>query len=199
MHYYKKQIVKQKNRSEDKSEKDNPVLLRQKSKVINNLLNVTNSYLGHFKHADSYKLINEQINKNDILVNVLKFENERFIIKDNCKDRFYNLYTQYQYFKKRYPNHLIFFKTGCYYEFYGKQAIIVNILFGCKFLKPRKSFELNGLYHRAGIYENCFYKYFKICLDNNIEIIRVNQKGLLAGNIKKREIDLKFNLNLGLI
>ena len=161
------------------------ILIYYDEVVIDRILAVINSYLGHFRHANTYKLIRSLLKTSGYLEYLFNFSKDKIVPKYKVKTGFKNLYTQYRYFKRMFKNNMLFFQVGCYYEFYEKDAVYMNQHFGLKI-----SSQKNRPFKYAGFHCKYFSKYFKQLTENSIPIARVNQRNIKIHGIMERSLDL---------
>jgi len=91
------------------------------------------SYLAHFKSANSYKLKQSILSGFVFLNDYLKYFN--LVLPHN----FPCLKTQYESFRNILPkNVIIFFQVGCFYKFFGEDAINAGEIFGLRIIKKGK-------------------------------------------------------------
>jgi len=99
-------------------------------------------YLAHFKSANSYKLKQSILSGFVFLNDYLKYFN--LVLPHN----FPCLKTQYESFRNILPkNVIIFFQVGCFYKFFGEDAIVAGEIFGLRIIKKERMFY--GIFHRS--------------------------------------------------
>lgn len=100
--------------------------------VLDLLFATLNSYLGHCKHADSYKLVGSLWRRYDFLARYFAFDLEkrkirrRYLLPGGERP----VRWQYRHFQKEFPEDIIFFKVGRFFEFYGADSGFVAAFFG---------------------------------------------------------------------
>jgi len=151
------------------------------------LLSTLNSYLGQFKHANTYRLTHSLFRKYSFLNQYFLLEKNKVKRRYGENKKFKNLYTQYSHFLKIYRNMLIFFQVGCFVEFYNRQALLAACYFGLCFLRPRKGFNL-----RCGFPLKKVEKYKSICYKHRIPFMVIIQTGYEKRSVMEREITLQF-------
>ena len=97
-------------------------VIRYDQAVVEELFACFTSYLAHFKHADTLTLIGRLFERYSYVKYYVILAGGRLKRVDAAPKSFYNLKSQYIYFHQKYSQTLMFFQTGCFYEFYGKQA-----------------------------------------------------------------------------
>ena len=148
------------------------------------LLSTLNSYLGHFKHADTHRL-KKKLFKTHYWLNYYFYITSEKRLKryDASPKNFRNLHTQYLYFMRQFHFAIIFFQVGCFYEFYDQQAVrAVNIL-GLKYIK--KKF---GFHKRTGIGYKGLTKYINKAIQKGYTAVVIQQQDCVMANTKKRKL-----------
>jgi len=156
-------------------------------KLCDKLLSSLNSYLGQFKHADTYRLTYSLFMKYSFLNQYFLLEKNKVTRKYNENRTFKSLFTQYTHFLNKYGNMVIFFQAGCFFEFYDRQALLAAFYFGLCFLKPRKGFNL-----RCGFPLPKIEKYKLFCYQHKIPFVVICQTGYEKRSIMERGIKLQF-------
>ena len=119
--------------------------LRVRPVVVIHLRQVLASYLGHFKHADSHRLIKSVIQKNPWLRQLFYLRKGKLKLKSAPETVFPCMREQVWFFRRHYPGFILLFKVGRYIELYGRDA---KILRGQANLKLRE--YRRGLRHGVG-------------------------------------------------
>ncbi len=176
--YYNELLVKQTDHGE---------FLNYDVELCEKLLHTLNSYLGHFKFADTHKLV-EKIFKRYSYLNEYFVRTKAKVIRNfNFKCRFADLAAQYWFFRRKYRGYLLFFQVGCFVEFYGRHAKIAQDAFG-----------LSAEHSRRKLRRGCRFpvkklnKYIDIASVKNIPFVVIRQTGIEQGNVMGRNITLKF-------
>ncbi|TFG37712.1 MAG: hypothetical protein E4H46_01230 [Desulfobacterales bacterium] len=86
------------------------------------LRQVLSSYLGHFKHADTWNLVIALFARHDWLLEYFFLDNGKIPDWFRHKGVFRTLRGQVNFFKARLGDTLCFMQVGRYYELYGSQA-----------------------------------------------------------------------------
>jgi retron-type reverse transcriptase len=161
--------------------------IRYDHEVIENLFASLNSYLGHFKHANSFTLKQH-------LFETYRWLKHYFNDKDGKLKRlyvtprgFWNLRAQYHYFLNRFYRYLIFFQVGCFYEFYGKQAVKAF-----KHLKLSMIPGKFGFRQRCGIGVKGLERYVEMALQSGEPVVVINQTGYMLHHVAERQIVAKY-------
>jgi len=96
------------------------------------------SYMGHFKHADTFNLINSMISQNDWLLEYFVFHKGRLIERFRRKEAFRSMKTQIDFLRNRLNKTILFVKVGAYIELYDEDALSVGRRLGLSVTKARK-------------------------------------------------------------
>jgi RNA-directed DNA polymerase len=137
-----------------------------------------NSYLGIFSHASCHRFVHRLFSQFWVLGVLFTYCANQAKMNWILDFKPANLYTQYRFFKNRFPG-LVVFQVGCYCEFFDKDAKMVLNKFNLHEVKPYK-----GFYCRCGFNTNAFYGY----INNNINVpvLLVTQTEDLGGSVRKR-------------
>ena len=90
------------------------------------------SYLGHFKHADSWRLVQGVFERYRWLTAVFRVEDGRLVPLYEPGHEPAGLRAQYRWALRRHGGACIFFQVGCFCEFYGEQAERYGGFYGLK-------------------------------------------------------------------
>lgn len=113
--------------------------------VIREFRQTLASYLGHFKHANAFNLVNSIFTKNLWLREYLIFHNAKLIERFKYRGVFRSLRGQVHFFRYRLRETIVFFKIGNFLELYDDDVSIIGETLG---LKARKDFR--GMQYAAG-------------------------------------------------
>ena len=101
--------------------------------IVRNLRQTLASYLGHFKHANTHRLVGNLIEKYGYLKHIFSVgKGYRLIPLYEPTFRPYRLASQYRWFNETYNDYCLFFQVGRFCELYGIQAERYANLFGLK-------------------------------------------------------------------
>jgi hypothetical protein len=76
------------------------------------------SYFGHLKWADAYRLQMSLIKKYGYLRWFFSLKNRKVISTYRTPDKISSLMLQYRYFKTKFPDDILFFQVGRYFDFF---------------------------------------------------------------------------------
>ncbi len=93
------------------------------------------SYLGHFKHANAFHLIQAIFKRHDWLNHLFEFQNGRLTDRLRHKGVFRSFPTQATWYKSRFPEAVLLFQVGLYIEAYEEDAMFLHQQLNLK-LKP---------------------------------------------------------------
>ena len=147
------------------------------------LQSLINSYFAHFNHADCHKLKSAILNKYHFLLYFFDLSKGKADFRLNPKLRFADLYSQYQYFFRKFASYIILFQVGCYYETYGRQAKTMHEQFGLNYIKPR-----NRLGTRTGFPVKHLLKYLDKLCRQQFQAVVIEQSGIKVSKIETRKI-----------
>jgi hypothetical protein len=155
-----------------------------------NLFATFTSYLGHFKHADSFKLIKAVWQRHSFLSRYFKldFDNIKIQRKYVVPGNFRTVRQQYGYFQKMFAGDIVFFQVGRFFEFYyGASKQVAGLLN----LSPLKKNRRDA---RCGFPVRYLIRYLRRALDNGKSVVVVLE-GKYLTKIKKREIWRRYECN----
>ncbi len=91
---------------------------------VKRLQQVLASYLGHFKHADSYRLVRQLFTSYPFLGEVFKLapNHQTVQLRTRPDASVQTLFRQYQWFVRQYPNFIVLLQVGRYCECYQYSA-----------------------------------------------------------------------------
>jgi RNA-directed DNA polymerase len=165
-----------------------PVLPKESNAIQNSL----NSYLGHLKKANSFRLLHKQKEKLLFLYPHLEFQKWKILMNPKKLNRFRNIFSQIQEFSKLLGSTPFLFQIGKYYQLigfskeiykqetfqkfilrYGKVRRFGNVCYEgfriqllLKFISCLKSGKINVVHEKIGIFE--FVRQREICISTSI-------------------------------
>jgi len=131
------------------------------------LRQVLASYLGHFKHADSHRLIRGVFIKNPWLRQLFYFRKGKLKLKSAPETVFPCMREQVWFFWRHYPGFILLFKVGRYIELYGGDAKILRGQANLKLRKYRRGLRYGigfPLRMTKGMRKNLLLKGYKTAL-----------------------------------
>jgi hypothetical protein len=146
-----------------------------------------NSYLAHFKHANTFTLRQHLFDTYNWLKHYFYYKNGKLRRLYITPKYFWNLRSQYTYFANRFYRSMIFFQVGCFYEFYGKQAV--------KAFKHLQLSMIPGKYHfkrRCGIGVRALERYVERALQSGHPVVVINQTGYAQPHVTERRVAVKY-------
>jgi retron-type reverse transcriptase len=149
------------------------------------------SYLGHFKHADSYRLIRGLFEKYAYLKDIFSIDDLGSLLplyEPPFKPA--TLRGQYTWAAKRYVDHCIFFQVGSFCEFYGAQAGRYGRFFG---LKPMAKTRMNAA--QCGFPMRYLKEFKEKALQVGLPYVVVAEQGFYPSGLKKRTVTEIFDLS----
>jgi RNA-directed DNA polymerase len=167
--------------------RDGVKTIRYDADLLADLFACLNSYLAHFKHANTAKLIQHLFEKYTFLKYYVVYKLDKLTRLDHTPKAFRNLRAQYEYFHRKFYRSLIFFQVGCFYEFYGKQAINACKLLNLKFIKGKYGFT-----QRCGIGVKALDRYVALALRQGMPVVVINQTGYVLRHGVERKAAVRY-------
>jgi retron-type reverse transcriptase len=162
-----------------------------REETIHQLRQTLASYLGHFKHADSYRLTQSLFEKYTYLKDIFAVDEEghlRPLYEPLAEPA--SLRGQYRWVTDRYKGYCVFFQVGRFCEFYGLQAERYGKFFGLSPLTPALSPKGRG--RNVGTlcgFPVRYLKEFKTkALNLGAPYVVVGERGYYPSGLKKRVI-----------
>ena len=100
--------------------------------MVIELRQTLSSYLGHFKHADTFKLVNSIFEKNPWLMEYFVLHEGKLMDRFRYKGRFRSLRAQCLFFRSRLRETILLFRIGRFLEVYDTDAVLIYKSFGLK-------------------------------------------------------------------
>jgi RNA-directed DNA polymerase len=162
--------------------------------LLGDLFATVASYLGHFKHANSFKLVKAIWQRYSFLSRyfLLDFSGMKLHRKSVVPGNLRTVKQQYGYFQKLFADDIIFFQVGRFFEFYHSSNKEVAELLN---LAPLKSNKRDA---RFGFPVHFMLKYLHQALSNAINVMVVLEGEYLA-RIKERKIWRRYEYESGKI
>ena len=142
------------------------------------------SYLGHFKHANSFKLSRSLFEKYPYLKDIFSIDDEGSLLplyEPSFEPE--NFSEQYKWVTDHYGIYCIFFQVGRYCEFYQRQAELYGRTFGLKLDKSKRMFGL-----QCGFPVRYLKDFKKRALLSGMPYIVVGERGYYPSGLKKRVV-----------
>ncbi|MCL6584578.1 MAG: DUF1566 domain-containing protein [bacterium] len=98
-------------------------VIMQPDEMIRKLRQTLASYLGHFKHANTFRLINSLLAANSWLGEYFIFHKGKLKDRYKHKGLFRSFHNQYLFFRTRLNNTVLFFQVGKFMELYDQDAL----------------------------------------------------------------------------
>ena len=127
--------------------------------MIAELRQTLSSYLGHFKHANTFNLVKSLFEKNSWLKEIFVFHNGILTEKYKTRKMFRSLRAQVNFFRIALHNHILFFQVGKYIELYDDDALLMKNLFG---LELKENFR--GIKYVSGFPIHLTQKFIRLIL-----------------------------------
>ncbi len=155
---------------------------------------VLSSYLGHFAHADSYRLQQSVIKRHNWLAEFFSLDDrESGTIKPRarfCHPQIWrNIAEQYGYYRHIFPATVLLFQVGAYFEFYDTPAVLVLELLQLQPLAANHRRALYGFPLRLEDY------YCRRLLTAGFTLVVIKQSGIIIQRLHQRLPQYKLIYN----
>ena len=110
--------------------------------VVVELRQIISSYLGHFKHAQSHRLVKALFEKHAWLNIVFRYENGRIHERYVPKNEFRSLRAQIRFFRYQLESMVVFCTMGKFIEIYDDDAKIIHNVFGGELKKGFRGMKM---------------------------------------------------------
>jgi len=162
--------------------------------LLDQLFCCLNSYLGHFRWANSYRLVESLWSKFGFLRHYFDLELSTLTLKRKYPlPRIYSgLPDQYESLLSHFSGYIIFFQMGNFYEMFNRQALLAEKHLNLKIIRGKRWWK-----EKAGFPVVAALKYGKRARENHLLVVEIKEKELLSlGELKER---LPFQAYLPLI
>ena len=162
--------------------------------LLDQLFCCLNSYLGHFRWANSYRLVESLWSKFGFLRHYFDLELSTLTLKRKYPlPRIYSgLPDQYESLLSHFSGYIIFFQMGNFYEMFNRQALLAEKHLNLKIIRGKRWWK-----EKAGFPVVAALKYGKKARENHLPVVEIKEKKLLSlGELKER---LPFQAYLPLI
>jgi hypothetical protein len=157
---------------------------------LDKLLSTMNSYLGHFKHAKTRKVVLNIIRQYPFVKEYFIFEMDKLIRKFKYKKQFRNLRQQVKHFSMIFADYLVIFQIGCYYEAFNQSA---QKLCGCTGYKLRKKWR--GFNTACGFHQRFLTKVQNRLYESKIDYVIIKQTGNYLYSVMERVPEYRICFN----
>jgi len=165
------------------------VVIHYDRAILDNLFACLNSYLAHFKHANTVTLIRHIFERYAYLHHYVRYACGQLMRWYAAPKGFANLRSQYAYFQRRCAPALLFFQVGRFYEFYGAQAHRA-----CRLLTLSLIDGKHGFKQRCGIGVHALARYVDLTLQQGVPVAVVQQTGYLRPHVAERQVAVRYGL-----
>jgi retron-type reverse transcriptase len=111
--------------------KDKKILrIMLEPEVVKELRQVFASYLGHFCHAKTFRLVSSLFEKNSWLKEIFLLKDGKVLERLKYKGVFQSLKAQVRFYRDRLKRYLLFFENGRFTELYGSDALLAGEILG---------------------------------------------------------------------
>ena len=161
--------------------------------LVQPLFQMLCSYLGHFKHANSYRLVSRLLERESWLKEYFFLENRRFYMKYDHGRIFKTIRAQHAYFKGRLGDALLFVKIGRFFELYGDDAVFAASALGLKIIEKQRS----KIGSAAGFPVGKLKQYTRRALAAKKDFAVVGESHDPVRFVKKRKIENIYRIQAG--
>jgi len=151
-------------------------------KSVIHLRQVLASYLGHFQHADSYRLVQTIFKKHRWVSRLFLFHNGKLKMKALPMQPFSCMREQVWFFRRHFPEYMLLFRVGRYVELYGKDARTLREHAPLKLLKYHRGLrDAVGFpaYRTKGIRRNLLLRGYRTAFV---------AEGITGGRVRRRYV-----------
>jgi len=161
--------------------------------ILRELRQMLASYLGHFKHANAHRLIEQVVQNYGYLNNIFSLgEGYRLIPLYEPPVKPHRLANQYRWFQKTYNDYRLFFQVGKFCEFFGTQAERCSSLFGLRLREDSR-----GLGTQCGFLLRMLETFKNRALRAGQPYAVVAESGYYPSGLKRRVITEILTFNEG--
>jgi RNA-directed DNA polymerase len=172
------------------AEQDGKQIWSYDLKLLEKLLATVNSYLGHFRHAQTRNLITKIFIDFSFLNHYFYLHYQKLIRKYRCPRYVQKLKQQVNYYNKIFPNSLLLFQVGCYFETYNKQAEQFSDVTGYQIKKRWRGFG-----KACGFHQRFLEKVCDKIESNKISYVVIIQTGKYLSQTMERVPQFKVEFN----
>ena len=140
-----------------------------------------NSYLGHFRHAQTYSLIQKIYRQYPFLHYYFSLSSRKQVLRDRQLGKVRLLQQQIRWLHRAYQNSLCIIQVGCYYECFHNHAVRLSALTGFEVKK-----NWRGLSCGCGFPERLLKKVLDRLQRDSVSYIVVRQTGRELYNTRER-------------
>jgi hypothetical protein len=148
------------------------------------LRQMLSSYMGHFKHAQSYRLVSALFKKHTWLSVVFRYANDGIHLRYVPKNEFRSLRAQIRFFRSLLEGKMIFCTMGKFIEIYDDDAEIMHKVLGCELKRGFRGMKL-----AMGFPVSMKSAYIHKALANGYPVA-VLEEGLAGRWIKRRYVGM---------
>ena len=140
--------------------------------------------MGHFKHANAYKLSHSLFERYDYLTDIFALADDGLICP-LYEPPFAppTLQSQYIWASGQYEGYCVFFQVGRFCEFYGDQAVRYGRFFG---LRPQLGLRVGGM--QCGFPMRNLKTFKARALQASMPYVVIGERGYYPSGLKKRVV-----------
>ena len=156
--------------------------IRVQPEEANRLRQTISSYLGHFKHANSKRLVGRILSNHSWLLDLFKIEKGKFKNRFETNRQFRSMRMQINFFRIMYPDRVLLFRVGNFIELYDDDATMAGDSMKCE-LKS----GFRGIRRSCGFPRRLLPVYQGKILEQGKKIAMVEQGGV-GLNLRQRYV-----------
>lgn len=141
------------------------------------------SYMAHFKMANAYRLKKSLAERFSWTGDLFYQDKDRLRIVNSAPPRLHTLKGQYRFFLGKYPKSILFFQVGRFFEFYDKQAEIVQ-----EVLELKRTGSARGFRAWCGFPVSSKERYLGWFIKQGFTVCVIREGGVWLSGVKKRSI-----------
>ena len=152
--------------------------------LLDQLFSCLNSYLGHLKWANSYRLAQALWQRYEFLDQYLRLEFSTLSLKRKypLPEMHKNLPAQYESILLSFPGYLLFFQVGNFYALFNEQSHVGKEYLGLKVMKGRGWGR-----EKAGFPVVAWPKYSRLAMNHLLSFVQVKERPAPAmGELRER-------------
>lgn len=158
-------------------------ILSMNPETVYGLQQVLSSYLGHFKHANTWNLVHHILKRHAWLGDYFFFVNGRLLNRFRHKGIFKTLRSQVNFFRHRLPLTVLFFQVGKYFEIYGDDVMALSKPFHLKI-----SHLYRGMEYGAGFPRQRLFSFVEKTLALGRDAARIDQSEIPGAHVRERYV-----------
>ncbi len=141
--------------------------------IVNEVRQTLASYLGHFQHANAYRMTEKLFKNNPWLLQMFFVNNGKILDRLKYRGKVRSLRSQVSFFRYRFPESILFFQVGKFVEVYNEDALYLNMKTGVKLQSKAR-----GMTHAAGFPSHLKNPYMRFALLDRRKTVYIREEGM---------------------